>query len=264
VSVQSKPACWDLGLRERRAAFDGSSPAMNDADMDREELLGQVRALRATGRSPKEIARALGLRPAQVVPLVRTIAAEDHAGASERELAGCWVSPGWSQGLTIEGRPGWPDVDVADSHDSFGLVSVLVTRQERYGKMRLCGWLVDVYCLGVKDVVGPRVMSERRATELTGSFFAAYQARPVEAPLELAQHLVFGAVEYARGLGFEPARGFAATTGELGSWAGPSAISFGRDGKPFFVQGPHDNADAILQTLQRSVGRDNFTFLVQA
>jgi hypothetical protein len=45
---------------------------------------------------------------------------------------------------------------------------------------------------------------------------------------------------------------------------GPSAISFGCDGKPFFVHGPHDNADAVLQTLERSVGCDNSTFLVQA
>jgi len=199
-----------------------------------------------------------------VVTLVRTIAAEDHAGASERKLAGCWVSPGWSQGLTVEGHPGWPDVDAADADASFGLVSVLVTRQERYGRVRLCGWLVDVYCLGVKDVIGPRIMDERRASDLTRSFFAAYQARPLEAPLELAQHLVFGAVAYARSLGCEPAPDFAATTDQLGSWAGPAAIRFGRDGKPFFVQGPHDDADAILRTLQRSVGRDNFTFLVQA
>lgn len=62
---------------------------MNDAGMDGEELLDRVRALRATGRTPKEIARALGLRPAQVVPLVGDIAAEAHAGASERKLAGC-------------------------------------------------------------------------------------------------------------------------------------------------------------------------------
>ena len=75
---------------------------------------------------------------------------------------------------------------------------------------------------------------------------------------------MFGAVEYARGLGFEPARGFTATTDQLGSWTGPSAISFGRDGKPFFVQGPHDDADAVLQALERSVGCGNFTFLVQA
>jgi hypothetical protein len=236
---------------------------MNDAGMDSDELLERVRALRATGRTPKGIARSLGLRPAQVTPLVRTIAAENHAGASERKLAGCWVSPGWSQALTVEGYPGWPDVDAADS-EALGLVSVLVTRQERYGRVRLCGWLVDVYCLGAKDVVGPRVMDERRAAAFRSSFFAAYQARPLEAPLELAQHLVFGAVEYARSLGFEPARGFAATTDQLGSWVGPSAIGFGRGGKPFFVQGPQDDADAVLQTLERSVGRGNFTFLVQA
>src|SRR4029453_5067187 len=38
--------------------------AMNDAGMDGEELLDRVRALRATGRTPKEIARALGPRAA--------------------------------------------------------------------------------------------------------------------------------------------------------------------------------------------------------
>jgi hypothetical protein len=251
-----------LGVRGR-AWFDGSSRAVNDAGMDSEELLERVRALRATGRTPKEIARVLGLRPAQVAPLIKRIAAENHLGASERKLAGCWVSPGWSHGLTVEGHPEWPDVEMFDD-EALGLVSVLVTREMRYGRVRLCGWLVDVYCLGVKDVVGPRVMDERRAADFHGSFFAAYQARPLEAPLELAQHLVFGAVEYARGLGFEPARGFAATTDLLGSWAGPSAIRFGRDGRPFFVQGPHDDADAVLQTLERSVGPGKFHYLVQA
>ena len=40
--------------------------------------------------------------------------------------------------------------------------------------MRLCGWLVDVYCLGVKDVVPRRVMDERRAADFCSSFFVAY------------------------------------------------------------------------------------------
>jgi hypothetical protein len=118
--------------------------------------------------------------------------------------------------------------------------------------------------LGVKDVVGPRVMDERRAAEFTRSCFAAYQAQPLAAPVELARQLVFGAVAYARSLGFEPAPGFEATAGQLGLWAGPSAIGFGRDGKPFFVQGPRDNAAAILETLERSVGRDRFHFLARA
>ena len=141
-------------------------------------------------------------------------------------------------------------------------MSVLVTRQAGHGKVRVCGWLVDVWCLGVKDTVGPRSMDQRRAAEFTGSYFAAYQARPLAAPLDLAQQLVFSAVAYARRLGFEPAPGFDQTTSHLGPWTGPSAISFGRDGKPLFVQGPHDNAARILNTLQRSVGPNNFHYLV--
>ena len=141
--------------------------------MDSQELLTRVRALRARGYSPKQIARALGVPPATVAPLVRAIAAADQAGVSERKLVGCWVSPGWSQGLTVQGHPEWPDVDAADA-GAQGLVSVLVTREERYGRVRVCGWLVDVWCLGVKDVVGPRVTDERRAVEFTRFYFVAY------------------------------------------------------------------------------------------
>jgi hypothetical protein len=230
--------------------------------MDREELLRQVRALRAKGSTPKAIARALGVPPATVVPLVRAIAAQDHADTPDHELVECWVSPGWSDGLTVAGLPEWPDVDTPDAGAS-GLVGVLVARQERRSRVSVCGWLVDVYCLGVKDTIGPRVVHTDRLADLTRSYFAAYQARPLAVPLDLARHLVFGAVEYARKLGFEPVPGFAATVGHLGPWTGPSPIGFGRDGKPLFVQGPRDNAARILTTLERSVGRDNFHFLVR-
>ena len=177
--------------------------------MDSQELPGRVRMLRARGYSPKQIARALGVPPATVAPLVRAIAAADQAGVGEPTLVGCWVSPGWSQGLTVKGHPEWPEVDAADP-GAQGLVSVLVTRQERYGRVGVCGWLVDVWCLGAKDVVGPRVTDQRRAAEFTRSYFAAYQAPPLQAPLELARHLVFGAVAYGRSLGLEPAPGLPA------------------------------------------------------
>lgn len=55
-------------------------------------------------------------------------------------------------------------------------------------------------CLGVKNVVGPLVMSARQCEEFTGQFFGAYPEPPLAATLELAQDLVCGAVEYARSL----------------------------------------------------------------
>jgi hypothetical protein len=257
---RARPGCCS-GLRRVTAGSGGFG--RDDTGMDRKELMGSVRALRGQGRTPKQIARALGLPPAVVAPLVRAIAAEDRANAPEREITGCWVNPGWSEGLTVAADTGWPDAGTADSGAS-GLVSVLVAREEGRGRASVCGYLVDVYCLGVKDVVGPQVMDGRAVPAFTRRFFSAYEGRPLEAPAELARHLVYGAVEYARSLGFEPAPGFKKTTGHLGPWAGPSAIGFGRDGKPFFIQGPHDNPARIINTLERSAGRDNFQFLISA
>jgi hypothetical protein len=90
---------------------------------------------------------------------------------------------------------------------------VLVARDEARGRVSACGYLVDVYCLGVKNVVGPRVMDRHGLFEFARSYFSAYEGQSLAASLELAQHLVCGAVEYARSLGFEPHEDFAATWG---------------------------------------------------
>jgi transcriptional regulator len=71
--------------------------------MSDDQFKERVRALRARGHSPKEIARALGVRPAEVAELVRVIAAERAGGASTS--ARCWVNGGWSEGLLVDAHP---------------------------------------------------------------------------------------------------------------------------------------------------------------
>jgi len=225
--------------------------------VDHDELLERVRTLRAKGCSPKEIARATGTRPAVVASLVRTVAAESEPD----QIVECWVSPGWSTGLTVPADLGWPDA-AADAGTE-GLSNVLVARKERGSRVTMCSYLVDAYCLGVKNVIGPDVMNSRAATEFSASLFSsAYRARPLSVPLAMAQHLVLGAVEFARNLGFEPHPDFAAARSHLGDWTGPSPITFGRDGKPLYIAGPHDNPTRIVKTLERSVGEGNFDYVV--
>ncbi|MGH3941629.1 MAG: helix-turn-helix domain-containing protein [Pseudonocardiaceae bacterium] len=224
-------------------------------------LPGRVRELRAAGRSPKEIARALGVRPATVASLVRAIAQQDSAATPESAVVGCWVSPGWSRHLSIDGHDEWPDV-TATEHGPDGITTVAVARRYRPQRVSVCGYLVDVYCLGVKNALGPKIMNDRELPDFLDMFFDVFKSvgGPIEAPLELARHLVWGAVDFAHRLGFEPHPDFPATAGHLGSWQESSAITFGRDGTPFYVQGPHDDPTKVLRTLEKSVGEDNFHF----
>ncbi|WP_084961039.1 helix-turn-helix domain containing protein [Thermoactinospora rubra] len=226
--------------------------------MDHAELLGRVRELRGQGKSPKQIARALGMAPSAVAPLVRAVAAERPSG--ESELVGSWVNVGWSAGLAFDPSFGWTDEAPRDEQPNAGMVSVLVARRHGYDKVSVCGYLADVYCLGVKHAIGPQVMDERELSSFREYFFGDYAGWRA-APLELARQIVLGSIEYARGLGFEPTGDFAAAQGHLGEWEPPSAITFGRDGRPCYVPGPEDDARKVLRTLERTVGEGKFDHL---
>jgi hypothetical protein len=225
--------------------------------MPSQELVERVARLRRDGRTPKEIARALGLRPAEVAPLIRAVGAA--APRREAEVVGCWITDDWSERLTVHGHPEWPCVQEAGDEDgeSGGLVGVLVAR-EHGSSVSACGYLVDVWCLGVKNCPVPKTMDRRKLPDFVSFFFRSFSRPPVPAPLDLARHVVFGAVDYARGLGFEPHPDFATCAGHLGGWDESSDIAFGRDGTPLYIQGPHDDMYAVTSTLRKTVGDGKF------
>lgn len=227
-------------------------------------MLQQVRALRAQGYSPKAIARTLGRRPADVRPLVRAAAQQEGHAPGASDVVGCWVSPGWSARLTVPASRGWPDAPAPYAPVS-GLVGVVLARTgRRSDETAMCGYVVDTYCLGVKDAFGPRRMPRHELRPFVDRFFQPFRHPPVDAPLELARHLVWGAVAYARDLGFEPHPDFHVAADHLGALDEPSAIGFGCDGKPVYVEGAHDDSERILATLERRLGRDGYDFLVSA
>jgi hypothetical protein len=224
--------------------------------MASQELMERVAVLRRDGRTPKEIARALGLKPAEVAPLIRAVGAA--APTREAELVGCWITDGWSEGLTVKGHPEWPGVRAAGDGAS-GLANVIVAR-EHGSSVSVCGYLVDVFCLGVKNCTGPKTMDRRKLPESVSVAFRVFGRPPVAAPLDLAQNVVFGAVDYARGLGFEPHPDFAKCARHLGDWDGSSDVTFGRDGTPMYMQGPYDDMFTVISTLRRTVGDGNFHY----
>jgi len=232
--------------------------------MSHDDLLEQVSRLRGEGKSPKQIARALGVAPSVVAPLVRAVAAEAKATEGAPAVVGCWVNAGWSTGLGVDPSRGW--VDEAPAAGSLGgLVGILVARRHRHDRVSVCGYLVDVYCLGVKNALGPMVMTDVELSRFRSHYFDGFGSGWQDAPIELAADLVFGGVEYARRLGFEPHPDLAPAVGHLGPWEAPAAITFGHDGKPFYMSGPYDNPRKVMKTLERNLGSsDAFDFTVGA
>jgi hypothetical protein len=220
----------------------------------------EITELRAQGLDPRAIARRLGLRPAEVSKVIRANAAR-RAGdpAALPALVGCFVSPGWSTGLSVDAEAGgWRDLD-PDPAGGKGLVTVLVARESRReNRLTVTGYLVDTYCLGVKDAFGPRTIERAMYGAFVHRYFRAFEGARVEVPLNLARDLVLGAVEYARRLGLEPCRDFAAAAPQLGTFTGPARIGFGEHGRPHYISGPRDNVQRVTQTLERTVGDGNF------
>jgi hypothetical protein len=230
-----------------------------------ERLVAQVQQLDQQGRSAKAIARTLGVGVRDVVGVLNSAVQVSEPGRGEPR---CWVNAGWSRSVDLEGAPQWTGLDpgASDAEEVRGLVAVLVAADgTRSTKSQVAGFLLDVWCLGVKNALAPEPMSESRLAGHRGLYFSAYEGH-VQVPADLARALVFGAAAYARGFGFEPEGGLAEEFTEaavlLGEPAGPSPIGFGRDGKPFFVNGPYDDPEAVLRTLRRAVGDDGFHFEV--
>jgi len=87
---------------------------------------------------------------------------------------------------------------------------------------------------------------------------------PMSISVELAHEIIYGGIEYAKRWGFRPHRDFELCQRILDpADAHPRSgqVTFGRNGKPFYISGPYDDVDAIVRKLERTAGPGNFDFL---
>lgn len=233
------------------------------------EQTQEIIRLRALNLSPKQIARQLGLRPAEVNAWLRNQAQEaaltSRARGELAPLEQCLINKKAAQKL-LEPKPkGWfgrkqqkgPFVEGAE-----GLAEILVTRVEG-NQYLVASYLVDYWCLGVKDAFGPRKLNRQKYEDLVKKAYAPFKEGTRKIALEEAQAIIFGAVEYAAQLGLKPHRDFEAAKGHLGEQLeNLPSIEFGREGKPYYVSGPHDNPERIINKLRETVGEDNFDYVI--
>jgi hypothetical protein len=164
--------------------------------------------------------------------------------AREYPLYECLINPAWQEN---------------------GLATILVSRQQNNDELVYGFYLVDVLCLGLKNTFCDANCSLfYYDQEVLGNVF---DEPPGECSPAMAHHIIHGAIAFARRFGFEPHRDFALSHHVLdppGYWEPCEDVEFGRDGKPFYIAGPHDNTERIIAKLQRAAGDGNYDVLAEA
>jgi len=133
--------------------------------------------------------------------------------------------------------------------------------------LALSSFLIDVFCLGIKDVMFESVDSE---------VFAMYMhATDTGSPMVCvdpsdARKLLRDLAAWSQSIGFAPHRDFAAVErifGDVSVDASDAVFPFGRDGKPVYIPGPNDTAPLIrrrIEQLRKCLGDDGFGFEMAA
>ena len=148
--------------------------------------------------------------------------------------------------------------------DEPGLVQIVVAREQPDGDICFGVYLVDKYCLGLKNTFARAGFSRARyESEVRDGIF--HEMASAECRLELACQMIYASIEYAAQFGFEPEKDFALSQYLLpprGELEEPYKLTFGKDGKPFFIAGPRDNAQQIVRQLEKTAGPGNFHYLM--
>jgi hypothetical protein len=166
--------------------------------------------------------------------------------AREYPFYGCWIMAGWEEQ---------------------GITPVVVARTQESGRIMFGVYMVDFYCLGIKNAFTRADYSQNRFERELPEFCVG---APIQCSLELAHELIYGALEYAEKLGFQPHPDFKNQMADLildppDSYPRENRVTFGKDGKPLFISGPYDNelkCKSVVNTLMRTCGEGNFDYIV--
>jgi len=147
----------------------------------------------------------------------------------------------------------------------YGIGSIIIAKMMPANRIGMGVFLLDVYCLGVKDAFYSNLLLDE--------YNEKKQQFEDEGGLEMihpscARKLIEGGVNYANQFGCKPHRDYKvvkAIFGEIDSAACPREFDYGKDGKPYYVSGPHDSpqkTETILKNLEKKCGPGGYDYMI--
>jgi hypothetical protein len=209
--------------------------------------------VKAMGRDPKRRQQAAARKKARIAKRKKNRA---HGGA-----------PGWDHSVSRSEVRNAPIHTCLMTADLFkiGIGHVVIARKLPSGGIGAGIFMVDAHCLGVKGAF-LALGSELRFDDSVRKMAENSAMRTIEPPY--ARKLIEQSVVYAESIGFQPDPDYdeaAVVFGDIDPNACTEEFTFGENGKPFYVSGPHDSPEKramILATLQAHCGEGNYDFQV--
>jgi hypothetical protein len=148
-----------------------------------------------------------------------------------------------------------------------GIGTVWLSRRLPDGRYAIAGILVDVFCLGVKNVLY-KIAEAAEYPEILSLIHSNPEESLERQHPSCARKLVEEAITYAKDLGFEPHADYRIARlifGDIEAQVCPVGFDFGQNGKPFYINGPNDTPAIqrrILKQLERRCGPGGYHCLM--
>jgi hypothetical protein len=146
-----------------------------------------------------------------------------------------------------------------------GIGSITVSRKMPNGNIALSMFLLDVWCLGIKNA-DFKVFSENEYESVLKSIRTHQELENIHPAYALK--LIEKCVEYAQNLGFKPHSDYALSLqifGDTDVSGCTKEYEFGKDGKPYYISGPKETesrSTQICNSLMKKCGDGNFHYTI--
>lgn len=145
-----------------------------------------------------------------------------------------------------------------------GIGTVTIARKTYHNEILMAAFLLDVFCLGVKNCYIKLMQEEEYRAGLEN--ISDHEELLAIDP-GCARKLIEETEGYAKELGFSPHKDYQFARkifGEIERDACSREFTFGKDGKPFYMAGPNDNeafSRKVIDKLTKKLGPDGFHYV---
>ena len=150
-----------------------------------------------------------------------------------------------------------------------GLGELVVTRRAPNGDIAMSAFVIDVFCLGVKDAMFLVMPESEYEHRIKGRMSATGDRGFEKLHQTCAKKLLDGVVDYAKELGFAPHPDYKNANeifGNIDAGACPVKYTYGKEGKPFYMNGPYESPadiERIINTLTKKCGAGGFNTVLR-